>query len=111
MYGPNRIGTSDFFQSSQPGEGLTQANEVTEDQDPDPRVTRQASVLDTVYESVGGTLGSGRPVMTLWHGGTQGQQQVFSGFELWYWQRPEAITIADWVLQTVWGLPRQDVPR
>ena len=111
LYAPNRIGTSDYFQSSEPGEGLTQSNEVLEDLDPDPEVTREASVLDTVFESVGGQLGSGRPVMTLWHGGTHGQKQVFSGFGLWYWQRPAEIAIVDWVLQTVWGLPRQDIPR
>jgi len=36
---------------------------------------------------------------------------VFTGFQLWYWRRPDQIRIVDWVLQTVWGLPRQNVPR
>ena len=111
VYGANRIGSSDFYQSSQIGEGISQPNDVLEDVDPDPEVVRQEAVLDTLYESVGGQLGSGRPVMTLWHGGNSGQRQVFSGFQLWYWQRQEQIAIADWVLQTVWGLPRRNVPR
>jgi hypothetical protein len=68
-------------------------------------------VLDTLYESVGGQLGSDKPVMTIWHGGTTGQRQVFSGFALWYWRREYGIAISDFVLQKVWGLPRRDVPR
>jgi hypothetical protein len=48
--------------------------------------------------------------MTLIHGAS-GQRHVFSGFQLWYWQRGEQIAILDWVLQTVWGLPRKPVPR
>jgi hypothetical protein len=110
VYGPNRLGTSDFYQTSQVGEGLSKPNDVLEDQDPDPNVVHLEAVLDTVYESVGGQLGSGRPVMTVIHGAS-GQRQVFSGFQLWYWQRDEQITILDWVLQTVWGIPRSNVPR
>jgi hypothetical protein len=48
--------------------------------------------------------------MTLIHGAS-GQRHVFSGFQLWYWQRGEQIAILDWVLQTVWGLSRKPVPR
>ena len=69
------------------------------------------SVLDTLYESQGGPLGVGKPLMTLWHGGDGSQKHVFSGFQLWYWRREQQIAIADWVLQTVWGIPRQNVPR
>jgi hypothetical protein len=56
-------------------------------------------------------MGAPRPVMTIYHGGTTGQIQVFSGFQLWYWQRDEQIAIADFVLQHAWRLPRQPVPR
>jgi hypothetical protein len=110
VYGPNRIGTSDFYQSSQVGEGLTKPNDVLEDQDPDPYVVHMEAVLDTIYESVGGQLGSTRPVMTLMHSAS-GKPQVFTGFQLWYWQRGEQIPIVDWVLQTLWGIPRSNVPR
>ena len=102
---------SEFYQSAQVGEGLSKSNEILEDRDPDPAITRLESVVDTVYESVGGQMGSGRPVMTVWHGGDGTQKQVFSGFQLWYWQRRDQITIVDWVLRTLWGIPRKDVPR
>jgi hypothetical protein len=71
IYAPNRTNAADFYQGSQVGEGLTKPNDVIEDGDPDPGVIREISVLDTVYESVGGQLGSTRPVMTVFHGGTR----------------------------------------
>jgi len=111
VYAPNRLSTSDFYQTAHPGEGLSKPNVVLEDRDPAPDVLRFESVVDTVYESVGGQLGSERPIMTVWHGGQNGQIQVFSGFQLWYWRREQQIAIADWVLQTLWGLPRENVPR
>jgi len=79
--------------------------------DPAPDIVRLESVIDTVYESVGGGLGSMRPVMTVWHGGTNGQRQIFSGFQLWYWRRESQLQIVDWVLQQAWGIPRENVPR
>lgn len=110
-FAPFRSSQSDFYQGAAVGEGLTLPNEVVEDRDPRPDVVRQESVLDTVYESVAGQLGSGKPVMTVWHGGTTGERQVFSGFQLWYWRRDDQITIADWVLQYLWGIPRKNVQR
>src|SRR5262249_14707630 len=103
LYAPNRVGTSDFYQSSQIGGALTAPNEVQEDDDPDPNVVHAHAVLDTVYETVGGNMGSLRPMMTVWHGGDGTKRQVFSGFQLWYWQRDEQIAILDWVLQKIWG--------
>jgi hypothetical protein len=110
VYAPG-VSTSDFYQTAMVGEGITKPNEVVEDRDPDPRVVRQEAVLDTIYESVGGQMGAPRPVMTLYHGGITGQRHVFSGFQLWYWQRPSQIAIVDFVLQKVWGIERQPVPR
>jgi hypothetical protein len=49
--------------------------------------------------------------MTVWHGGTDGRIQVFSGFQLWYWRREHQLQIVDWVLQQAWGIPRENVPR
>src|SRR5205814_8374255 len=106
---PFRGGQADFYQTAAVGEGLTLPNEVVEDRDPSPGVVRQESVLDTVYESVGGQLGSDKPIMTVWHGGTTGDRQVFTGFQLWYWRRDEQIAIVDWVVQYLWGIPRQNV--
>jgi hypothetical protein len=110
-YAPNRTNQSDFYQGAHPAEGLTKPNEVTQDVDPSRDIVQMESVVDTVYESVGGQLGSTRPVMTVWHGGTNGQRQIFSGFQLWYWRREQQIQILDWVLQTAWGIPRENVPR
>jgi hypothetical protein len=111
VYAPNRIGNSDFYQSAHVAEGITKPNEVVEDRDPSPGVRREESVLDTLYESVGGQLGSQRPIMMVYHGGFRGKVQVFSGFQLWYWRREQQIQILDWVLQRAWGLSRANVPR
>jgi hypothetical protein len=111
QFAPNRTSQSDFYQTAHVGEGISKPNEVLEDVDPDPNVLRLEAVIDTVYESVGGQLGSQRPVMTVWHGGTNGDIHVFSGFQLWYWRREHQIAILDWVLQHAWGLTRQPVPR
>jgi hypothetical protein len=91
--------------------GHHEAERVFEDRSTDPTVIHQESVLDTVYESVGGQMGAPRPVMTVFHGGRNGQRQVFSGFQLWYWRREQQLAIADFVLQKVWNMPRQPVPR
>lgn len=111
QFAPNRIGLSDFYQSAHVAEAITKPLDLVEDIDPDPAILTQVSVLDTLYESVGGQLGATRPIMTLWHGGDGSQKQVFSGFQLWYWRREQQIAIADWVLQTVWRIPRAPVPR
>jgi hypothetical protein len=111
VYAPNRVGLSDFYQAAHVAEGITKPNAVIEDRDPSPGVRFEASVLDTVYESVGGQLGTGHPIMTVYHGGFTGQVQVFSGFQLWYWSRSQQIQILDWVLQRVWKLPRRNVER
>ena len=110
VYGPNRLSQSDFYQTAHVGEGLSKANELTRDMDPDPNVVRMESVLDTLYETVGGQIGAGKPIMTVMHA-SNGKKQVFSGFQLWYWRREQQIAIADWVLQRLWGLPRSNVPR
>jgi hypothetical protein len=111
VYAPTRGTPADFYQRSQVGEGLTKPNDVLETRGVTPTGPQLESVVDTLYETVGGQLGSERPVMTIWHGGTTGQRQVFSGFQLWYWRRDYQIAIADFVLQRVWGIPRRPVPR
>ena len=111
QFAPNRLGQSDFYQTAHVAEGITKPLALVADIDPDPFVTTEESVLDTLYESVGGQLGAARPVMTLWHGGDGTQKHVFSGFQLWYWRREQQLAITDWVLQTVWGIPRAPVQR
>jgi hypothetical protein len=69
-----------------------------------------APALDTLYETVGGQSGTGYPVMTVYHG-VGNSQVVFSGFPLWYFQRAQAIQVADFVFQRLWGLTRRPVAR
>src|SRR6185295_3925588 len=76
VYAPYQRSISDFYRGSHVGEGLTKPNEIVEDRGPSPDGPQLESVLDTLYESVGGQLGSDKPVMTIWHGGTTGQRQV-----------------------------------
>jgi hypothetical protein len=110
VYAPNRTNQTDFYQTAYAGEALTKANNVVEDIDPDPYREVFAAALDTIYVTAGGALGANRPVMTLYHG-SYTSPLVFSGFPLWFWRRNDQISIADWVLQTYWGLSRQPVPR
>src|SRR5262249_46795539 len=110
VFAPNRLSQADFYQGSMVGEGLTKPNEVVENGSLDPDVIDLHSVVDTLYESVGGQLG-GRPVMTMFHSARTGGRQVFSGFQLWYWRREQQIAIAGFVLQKIWGTPRKHVPR
>jgi hypothetical protein len=49
-------------------------------------------------------------MMTIYHG-TDSPPVVFSGFPVWYFTRPQAIQLTDWVLQTMWGLTRKPVAR
>ena len=104
---PNRSNPSDFYRSIFIAEFLTKPNLLAE---PDPLTHKTASVLDTLYETVGGAAGSGRPMMTLYHG-AEGPPVVFSGFPAWYFKRSQCIAVIDWVLQSYWGLTRNPVPR
>lgn len=104
---PYRV-AGEFYSSSYSAEFLSKPNEILEGQGlpADPL----HSVLDTLYVTQGGFAGSGYPVMTLYHG-TANPPFVFSGFPLWYFQRAQAIAVADFVLQNVFGVPRRPVPR
>jgi hypothetical protein len=56
--------------------------------------------------ALGGTTGGRYPVMTYYHG-SQSAPMVFSGFPIWYFQRQQCQNLTDFVLQDIWGLPRQ----
>lgn len=104
---PNRTNPADFYRSNFIGEFLTRPNAITE---LDPLTHETAAVLDTVYETQGGAAGSGRPLMTLYHG-AEAPPMVFSGFPPWYFKRSQCIAVIDWVLQNHWGLTRAPVQR
>jgi len=87
------------------------------------------STLDTVYVTLEGA--QDRPIMTLYHGidfqkmhflssfpdtGSpppvfEPARFVFSGFPLWFFSRPQQIALVDFVLQDIWGLTREPLPR
>lgn len=108
-YAPNRTNQSDYYQSVFTAEVLTRANTITEDVDPGVGENLQPA-LDTLYATNGGAVGSGKPMMTLYHG-SEHAPLVFSGFPLWYFKRSQAIPVADFVLERFWGLPRRPVAR
>ena len=104
---PNRTNPSDFYRTAFIAEYLTKPNVIAE---LDPVTNVAVSVLDTLYETQGGTAGNGRPIMTLYHG-SETPGLVFSGFPVWYFKRAQGIAMVDWVLQRYWGLTRAPVPR
>ncbi|NOT35499.1 MAG: hypothetical protein HOP12_15240 [Candidatus Eisenbacteria bacterium] len=69
----------------------------------------EESTLDTLYYATGGASGFRRPVMTYYHGldfpafGQSRAKIVFSGFPLWYFSRPQAMQLGDFVLQDLFG--------
>ncbi|MFN8588463.1 MAG: hypothetical protein U0704_11770 [Candidatus Eisenbacteria bacterium] len=110
VYAPSRTNAADFYRTSYQAEALTKANVISEDADPDPNLLRMEPTLDTLYVTVGGSLGIGRPIMTYYHG-RENTPVVYSGFPIWYFRREHVIPLVDWVLQDAWGLPRANVPR
>ncbi len=101
-----------FYQSSYASEYISQNNSIIEDVDPDPELSREITVLDTLYESQSIVLlTNGRaPTMTYYHG-NQANQFVFSGFAPWNYVRQDCIGLIDFVFQDIWGLSRQPVDR
>ena len=45
--------------------------------------------------------------MTYYHGFESGSV-VFSGFPIWYFQRSQSMKLADFVLQDIWRLRREE---
>ena len=99
-----------FYPASFAGEVLSKPDPILEDTGDDPDHPVVESVLDTLYFGAGGDVGTAQPIMTYYHG-RAGGPTVVSGFPLWYFQRSQAIQLADFVLQRIWGLPRAALPR
>jgi hypothetical protein len=107
---PNRVGqgSSSYYKSSFDAEFLTRANLVWQDVDPDPDVVREESVLDTLYNVVTFALPpipERRVTMTYFHPPSQAPF-VFTGFNIWDFQRRDCLDLTDFVLQDVWGLTK-----
>jgi hypothetical protein len=84
-------------------EFLTQPNVIVEGGE---------SVLDSLYVVQGSSvpIGTGNVAMTVYHG-AEGGQCIWTGFDLWSFQRSQCIELVDGVLQGIWGLPRDPVAR
>ncbi len=109
--------TSAFYQANLDLEYMTAQSFIIEDVDPDPDVVREVSTLDTLFtlEALGGNLypqaeNFPRPVMTYYHG-LDSSPMVFSGFNIWSFAREDVIRLVDFVLQEIWGMPRQPISR
>jgi len=107
-----------FYQSSFPCEYISDINAIIEDVDPDPLVSHEIAVLDTLYMANGGVLLTNpdslnnrhAPTMTYYHGNTA-HQFVFTGFSIWSYARQDCMGLIDFVLQDLWHLPRQNIDR
>jgi len=102
--------SAQFYVTSYAGEVLTRINDILENVSTDPDRNSLGSALDTLYWAIGGDTGYHQAVMTYYHGRETGPV-VFSGFPLWYFQRSHALELGDFVLQNIWRLPREPLPR
>ena len=97
--------SSFFYRTVFRSEYIHRVTFIREDYDDNPDILAEYSTLDTLYLTRGGTAAVNAPAMTYYHG-RDNQPLVFSGFNFWYWRRPQCIQLVDWVLQSVWGLQR-----
>ena len=109
--------TSAFYQANLDLEYMTAQNFIVEDVDLDPDVVREQSTLDTLFAleaTAGNVYPQGesfpRPIMTYYHG-LDSSPMVFSGFNIWNFAREDVIQLVDFVLQEIWGMPRDNVSR
>jgi hypothetical protein len=109
---PNRVGQSPsvFYQTQFDIEFLSASNEILEDLDPGPNENFQ-STLDTLYKVTGNGLQSDQGpgalqsvIMTRYHG-LDNQDFLFTGHNIWNFQRAQCKTLVDFVLQQLWGIP------
>jgi hypothetical protein len=90
-------------------EYLNKGLHVYEDANPDPFVFDSLKALDTLY-TAHGVGATGQPCGFYYHG-AESPPLIYLGFDLWIWQRAQLIQTFDVLLQSVWGLPRQSLPR
>jgi hypothetical protein len=100
---PTRTISSQFYYTTRQVEFVTQPNVILESGE---------SVLDSLYVVQGSSvpIGTGNVAMTVYHG-SGGGQCIWTGFDLWTFQRNECIQLVDGVLQGIWGLSRAPVAR
>jgi hypothetical protein len=127
---PNRAKSSFFnavlvynLEFMTPGNPGLLKNAILEDADPDPDVTNNVSMLDTLLIaslnfngipvenedlSQGGKFYRSFPVMTYYHG-QDSPPFVLSGHDLWTFTRKDLIKLVDFVFQQIWGMPKEPI--
>ncbi len=112
-------------------EYLSQPNSIIEDVNASPVIVQEVATLDTLMRTeaalaqsfqayeVGGLIPGtntpkpnsviGTPVMTYYHG-LEFPAAVFSGFDLWSYQRGQCVGLVDFVLQEIFHLTKGPVP-
>jgi hypothetical protein len=111
---PNRAFiTGDFYRTKFDLEYLSQLNWVQEDRDPGPGED-WVSTLDTLYRASGPLLVQPQDnfhnvVMSSYHG-SGSALLVFTGFDLWSYQRSRSKSLVDFVLHQMWGLNTRSSP-
>jgi hypothetical protein len=104
---PTRDRDSDFYRTVVTAEFMDLANQIVEDVSEDPEHTDEQSVLDTLYAEGGVRYQQDRRIlMTYYHGPTVPQGFLFSGFDIWTWQRSQCQSLVDFVLTRIWNVPR-----
>ena len=131
---PLRRPDSFWYAPSFSADIVTNPNFIIEDLN-GPAPGGEESVLDTIYTSQESQVAYvDRPIMTYYHGiefkkvdfdssvidtieATRDTlvldpaKFVYCGFPLWTFSRTQQIALVDFVLQDIWGLTREDVPR
>ena len=100
-----------YYRTSAAVEYLIEPNFIHENVDLTGSTVREASVLDTILEARSLLLKlDPAPVMT-WYHGRDVNRFVFTGFAPWDFRRTDCIALVDFVLQDLWGIPRQAIDR
>lgn len=106
---PTRTVTSQFNVSVRQVEGISVANSILEDVDPDPGVVNEQSVMDTLYNALGSSVPAPMPSMVVYHGSENGQV-VWTGFDIWSFKRADCAALVNFVLRDLWGLTPSPQP-
>ncbi len=109
---PARLGQppNDFYRSSFEFEYLQNVgNSIIENTSTDLGQVVEESTLDTLYEVRGGSLPPPEGIawyaaMTYYHGPSVPQGFVFTGFNVWNFQRTQCRELVDFVLRRIWRL-------
>lgn len=111
---------STFYLNKFTFEFMDVPNYIQEDSDPDPARVVPVSTLDTLFVATGSSVflqpepkfgvRIANPTMTYYHGALE-PPMVFTGFDIWHYRRAQIIQLVDFVMQQIWGLPRQAIDR